>query len=114
ADQPAALDPLERPEPVGRLVAGPHRVPVLNEARPPSFRRPALPCPCRRGRAELVEDVARRIAAEGVPAVLGPPLADDPRVAGHVVVAGYEERRQVVPAQEPRGREGEPGVDDKG
>src|SRR5580698_8842627 len=60
--QPASLDPLERPEPAGRLVAGPHRVPVLNQARPPSWRSPGLPGRGRRGGAELVEDVARGIA----------------------------------------------------
>src|ERR1700733_9475216 len=78
-EQPAALDPLERPEPAGRLIAGPLRVAVRGEAlRECSKRR--LARPRRRGRAELVEEVQGRIG-EGEPAVLGPPLADDPRGA---------------------------------
>ena len=87
------------PEPAGRLVAGPLRVAVLHEARPPSFRRPALPCWS--GRAELVEEARRGKVAEGEPAVLSPPLAGDPRVARQVGVVGCEQRRQVVLAQEP-------------
>src|SRR6516162_2250300 len=37
-EQPAALDPLERPEPAGGLIAGPLRVAVLSEALPEAYR----------------------------------------------------------------------------
>ena len=52
--QPAALDPLERPEPAGGLVPGPQRVAVLGEALLEDRIRRWLATPQRR-RAELHE-----------------------------------------------------------
>ena len=52
-------------------------------------------------------------AGECEPAALRVPLADDPRRAGHVEVAGHQ-GCEVVLAQEHPGRQSEPGIDDQG
>jgi hypothetical protein len=64
-EQPAVLDPLEGPEPVGRLVAGPGRVAVLAEIlreSPRSSRRRVDGHP---GKTELPEDVVKAHAVGG-------------------------------------------------
>ena len=82
---PAALDPLEWPEPAGRMVNGPLRVAVPGEALCECFQRNAcLARPRWNGRAELVDEGDGGKAGEGEPAVLGRPLADDPRGAGRL------------------------------
>src|SRR5580700_12045327 len=97
-EQPAALDPLEWPEPAAWLVAGPQRVPVLDEVLVHGgvvLRDPALPPgQLRRPLEDLAEHgLADRLAALGVPL-----LADDPGEAGRVRVLD-QQRRHVVLAQ---------------
>ena len=82
AQQPAALDPLERPEPAGRLVGGQLRESVLGEVLPhrDGLRNSAFP-------KELawcaLEDLVERGLA-GRPAALGKPLlAYHPRRIGN-------------------------------
>src|SRR6266700_6449824 len=98
-EQPAALDPLEWPEPAGRLVAGPLCVAVPRDALGDGLLRRLSERPRWKGRAEAVEEAVGG-RGEGELAALGPPLAEDPRGTGRVRAAG-DQRRQVVPAQEP-------------
>src|SRR5215472_1455470 len=115
-NQPAGLDPLERPEPAGGLIAGPLRVAVRGEALAEGYRlrRAARSHRTRRALwAVLVEEALGGRTGEGELAVLGPPLAHDPRRLWHVQVAG-DRRRHVVRAQPRAGREGERGVGGQG
>src|SRR5579872_6830510 len=75
-EQPAALDPLERPELTGRMVAGPLRVAVRSEATRNGFRlRLAARSHRARGArwAEPVEEAVGGKPGEGELAALGPP-----------------------------------------
>src|SRR3984885_10074202 len=117
--QPAALDPLERPEAAAPLIPRPVRVAVLGEVLHRARERLLLEemhVPGGHGRYQLgeyrIDDLDHRSLAEGH-AALGPPLAEDPRGAGQVQ-AGGEQRRQVMRPQEAADREGEPGVDGQG
>src|SRR5260221_10397014 len=85
--QPAALDPLEWPEPGGRLIAGPCRVAVLGEALEEGLMQRLAKGTRRSGRAELPEEVFRGLSGKGELAALGPPLAHDLRGTGQVRVA---------------------------
>src|SRR5580692_9064352 len=78
-EQPAALDPLERPEVTGRLVVQPLRIAVLEEtlrwagrAEPSDASAGAR---CKRGRTELREEAERGPPCECELPALGPPLA---------------------------------------
>src|SRR3984957_12719617 len=118
-EQPAALDPLEWPEPAARLIPRPIRISVLGEVVLRAKERRQLVQvdliwrhyghePLENGKHDLLHrGLAERRAA------LGPPLAEDPRGAGHGQVGGNQ-RRQVVLAQEDADRESEPGVDRQG
>ena len=82
-EQPAALDPLERPEVAGRLVVGPLRVAVLDEtrrwAKAASYPYAAARSRNEIGWTELREQADTGSATERDFPALGPPLARDPR-----------------------------------
>ena len=104
-EQPAALDPLEWPEPAARLVADPVRVAVLGEIahRVEDRLGRVRPDPRRWGRVVALEDVPDRGLADQL-AVLGVPVIDDPRGTRQVGAAG-DQRCDVVLAQpQPRWR----------